>query len=194
MKSAEVIFYVKHLGASPSERKADDVRKLASVFTVTAGSTTLGVAVEPRQYIADQLFAKADVIRVTHERVRLRQDPQTEFTLVKVSVSAVSTTFCQCTVTPLCKRNELLKSATMLAGGPSKDSSQDSRRTVGTHLAQINSELDTRGARDIAGLAHLGALIAARPCFDPRRSWSSPEQPLVIRLAAVVETASHYLS
>ena len=33
----------------------------------------------PRQFIADQLLAKADVIRAMHKRVQLCQDPQTEF-------------------------------------------------------------------------------------------------------------------
>ena len=35
----------------------------------------------PRQFLADQLLAKADVIRAMHERVQLCQDPQTEFAL-----------------------------------------------------------------------------------------------------------------
>ena len=35
----------------------------------------------PRQFIAEQLLAKADVIRAMHERVQLCQDPQTEFAL-----------------------------------------------------------------------------------------------------------------
>ena len=59
---------------------------MAKVPTVSAGSTTLGVAVGPRQFIVDQLFAKADVIRATHERVQLCQDPQTEFALLRESL------------------------------------------------------------------------------------------------------------
>ena len=62
------------------------MRKLASVSTVTAGSTTLGVAAGPRQFIADQLLAKADVIRAMHERVQLCRDPQTEFALLRESL------------------------------------------------------------------------------------------------------------
>ena len=46
----------------------------------------LGVAVGPRQFIADQLLAKADAIRAMHERVQLRQDPQTECALLQESL------------------------------------------------------------------------------------------------------------
>ena len=74
------------LGAAPPERKIDDVQKMATVSTVTAGNTTLGVAVGPRQFIADQLLAKADVIRAMHERVQLCQDRQTEFALLRESL------------------------------------------------------------------------------------------------------------
>ena len=64
------------------------------MFTAVYGNVTLGVAGEPRQYIADQLFAKADVIRSMHERVQLCQDPQTG-----ALVSEESTTFSESTVT-----------------------------------------------------------------------------------------------
>ena len=47
------------------------VRDMARVSTATLGSITLGVAVGPRQFTADQLSAKADVIRAMHERVQL---------------------------------------------------------------------------------------------------------------------------
>ena len=59
---------------------------MAKVSTVTAGSTALGVAVEPRQFIEDQLLAKADVIQAVHERVQLCLDPQTQFTLLHESL------------------------------------------------------------------------------------------------------------
>ena len=58
------------------------MRLFASVSTATAGSNTLGVAVAPRQFNADQLLAKADLIRTMHERVQPCQDPQTEFALL----------------------------------------------------------------------------------------------------------------
>ena len=44
-------------------------------------SLTLGVAVGSRQLLTDQLLSKPDVIRATHERVQLCQDPKTEFAL-----------------------------------------------------------------------------------------------------------------
>ena len=74
---------IRSLDAAPLERKVDDVQKVASVSTVTAGSTTLGVAMGPRQHIADQLLAKAVVIRAMHERVQLWQDPQIDFALLR---------------------------------------------------------------------------------------------------------------
>ena len=77
---------VEDLNAAPPEWKIEDVRKLATVSTVTVGSTTLGVAVGPRQFIADQLLAKADVIRATHERVQLCHGPHTEFALLRESL------------------------------------------------------------------------------------------------------------
>ena len=58
----------------------------ASVTTTVHGSITLGVAVEPRQCVPDQLPSKADVIRATQERVQLCQDPQTEFALLRESL------------------------------------------------------------------------------------------------------------
>ena len=51
--------------------------------TTEAGRNALGVAGGPRQFITDQLLAKADVIRAMHERVQLCQDPQTDFALVR---------------------------------------------------------------------------------------------------------------
>ena len=53
-----------------------------SLSTAVHGHVTLGVAVGLRQYIADQLLAKADVICAMRERVQLCQDPQTEFALL----------------------------------------------------------------------------------------------------------------
>ena len=75
-------YLLENLNAAPLEWKIDDVRSLASVSTAAAGSNTLGVAVGPRQFITDQLLAKADVIRAMHERV---QDPQTECALFRES-------------------------------------------------------------------------------------------------------------
>ena len=85
-QKTEVIYFVDDLGAAPLDWKNDEVQKMAAVSTVTAGSVTLGVAVGRRQFITDQLLAKADVIRALHERVQLCQDPQTECTLQRESL------------------------------------------------------------------------------------------------------------
>ena len=73
------------LSAAPHEWRIGG-ENVADVSPVTAGSTTLGVAVGPRQFIADQLLTKADVIRAMHERVQRGQDPQTEFALLRESL------------------------------------------------------------------------------------------------------------
>ena len=84
--NTEVIHYVDELSAAPPAWRSDDVQNTAKVSTVTAGSITLGVAVGPRQFIADRLLAKADVIRAMRERVQLCQDLQTEFALFRESL------------------------------------------------------------------------------------------------------------
>ena len=66
--------------------KIGDVWSLAKTSAVTDGSITLGVAVGSRQFITDQLLSKAGVIRAMHERVKLCQDPQTEFALLRESL------------------------------------------------------------------------------------------------------------
>ena len=66
---------------------------MAKVSTVTAGSInhTGSRCVGPRQYTADQLLGKADVIRAVHERVQPGQYPQTGFDLREnVGVSRIN--------------------------------------------------------------------------------------------------------
>ena len=72
----EVTHYVNDLDAAPPGRRIGDVRSVAKTSAVTDGSIALGGAVGSRQFIADQLLSKADVIRAMHERVQLCQDPQ----------------------------------------------------------------------------------------------------------------------
>ena len=90
-QSTEVIYYVADLDTAPLDWKIDEVRKLASVSTVAAGSTTLGVAVGPRQFIVDQLLFKADVIQAMRERVQLCQGPRTECALLRESLGVSRT-------------------------------------------------------------------------------------------------------
>ena len=85
-QKTEVINYVNGLDAAPPEWRIRDVQNTAKVTTVTEGCITLGVAVGPRQHIADQLLAKADVIRAMHQRVQQCQDRQTEFALPRESL------------------------------------------------------------------------------------------------------------
>ena len=87
-QKTEVVHNVNDLDGAPPEWAIGDVQNMAKVSTATAGSITLGAAVGPRQYIAEQLLGKADVIRAMHEHVQLSQDPQTEFALLRESLGA----------------------------------------------------------------------------------------------------------
>ena len=68
------------------EWRIAEVCALATVATEVHGRATLGVAVGPRRSVADELLAKADVIRAVHERVRLCQEPQTKFAFIPESL------------------------------------------------------------------------------------------------------------
>ena len=115
-------------GSSASQWRIRDVQNMAKVPTAIAGSTTLGVAVGPRQYIVDQLWAEADVIRAIHERVQLCQDPQTEFALLRESlgVSHINHILREHGHTIIQEQ----RAATTLGSGLSNGSSRVSRRTV----------------------------------------------------------------
>ena len=100
-QKTEVIYFVNDLDAAPPEWRPGDVQNMARVSTATAGSITLGVPVGPRQYIAEQLLGKADVIRAMHERVQLCQDPHVPSCEVSVSVfCSLSRSFCSQCVAP----------------------------------------------------------------------------------------------
>ena len=85
-QKTEVIYDVNDLDAAAHEWRIHDLQSMAKVSTVTAGSIRPGVAVGPRQHIADQLLGEADVVQATPERVQLCQDPQTEFALLRESL------------------------------------------------------------------------------------------------------------
>ena len=124
----------------------------ASVSTAASGCNTLGVAVGPRQFVAEQLLAEADVIRAMHERVQLCQDPQTE------SAPEVFDEVGQWGFT-----ENSLEQAT---------------------LSAHQSGIGYKKARDVAGPAHLGALIVAKPrtldmIHDAATAGLLPKQPLV---------------
>ena len=154
-QKTEVIYYAADLDAALSEWKIDDVRLHASVSTVAGGSTTLGVAVGPRQFIADQVLAKADVIRAVHGPVQLCQDPQTEFALLRESlgVSRINHILHLHGHTVLQKKRaaEIYDEV-----GFTEDSSEQATLGAG------QSGISYKRARDIAGEAQLGALDNAR--------------------------------
>ena len=137
----------------------------------------------PRQFIADQLLAKADVIRAMHERVQLCQDPQTEFALLRESLGVGRINhILRVHATRSCTRNELQKSTKKLFPGFTEDSSDQSC-------------IGYKRARDIAAPAHLGALMAARPRIQAMIQYAVtagflPKQPLETRPDAVIGAAT----
>ena len=150
----------------PPERKIDDVKKMTTVSTVTAGSTTHGVAVGPRQFIADQLLAKVDVIRAMHERVQLCQHHEKDVALLREGLGVG-------------RINHILrvhghdilqeKRAAEIYDEVGQRSLErlfprftDDRSEQAT-LSAGQSVIGYKRARDTAGPAHFGALIAAKP-------------------------------
>ena len=175
---------------------SDLPQKMAQTSAVTDGSITLGVAHGSRQFIADQLLGKADVIRAMHERVQLCQDPQTEFAFIRESlgVSRINTS-CGFTATQSCR------SAAEIYDEIGQRSLERLFPAVTEHsmthatLSAGQSGIGYKRVRDIAALAHLGALIAAKKRIQAMirdAVWAGllPEQILETRLSEVIETAT----
>ena len=194
----EVIYCVNDLNAAPPEWRVRDVQNMAKVSTAIAGSITLGVAVGPRQFIADQLVAKADVIRAMHERVQLCQDPQTVFALLRESlgVSRINHILRVHGHTILQEQRAAeiydevgYRSLERLVLCFTEDSMEQATLSAG------HSGIGYKRARDIAVPAHLGALIAAQPRIQAMiqngvTAGLLPKHSLETQLAAVIETAS----
>ena len=162
----EVIYCVNDLDAAPPERRIHDVQIMVTVSTVTAGSVTHGVVVGSRQFIADQLLSKADVIRAMHERVQHCQDPQTELALLRGSleVSRINHILRVHGHTILEEQSAAAvfdeigqRSLERLFPGFTEDSMTQATLSGG------QSGIGYKKARDTAAPAHLGALIAAKP-------------------------------
>ena len=152
------------------------------------GSITLGVAVGLRQFIADQLLAKAYVTRAVHERVQLCQDPQTERALVSVA----STTCCVCMATRSCRNNDPHEVGQRSLERLFPVFTEDSMVPA---TLSAESGIGYKRARDIATPAHLKALVAAKPRIQAMIPYAVlagllPKQRLETRLAVVIETAT----
>ena len=195
----QVIYCVNDLHAAPPEWRLGDVRSLAKTSSVTDGSITLGVAVGSRQFVADQLLSKAEVIRALHERAQLCQDPQTEFSLLRESlgVSCINHILRVHGHTILAEQNAAAvyeeigqRSLERLFPGVTEDS-----MTQAT-LSASQSGIGFQRARDIAAPAHLRALIAAKPrIHGVIRDAVLAGLLLETRLSEVIDTAtSTYLS
>ena len=145
----------------------------------------------PRQCIAD-------VIRVMHESVQLCQDPQTEFALLRESlgVSKINHILRVHGHTILQERRvaEIFdevgqRSLERLLPGFKEDSLEQVTLSAG------QSGNGYKRARDVAGPAHFGALVAAKPRIlsmiqDAATARLLPKQPLVTRLDAVIVAAT----
>ena len=152
---------------------------------------------DPRQFIADQLLAKADVIRALHERVQLCQDPQTEFALFRegLGVSRINHiprvhghTILQEQRAAEINDEVGQRSLERLFPGFTEDS------LVQATLCAGLSGTGYKRAQGMAAPAHLGAL-AARPRIqlmvqDAVTAGLLPKRPLETRLDAVIGTAT----
>ena len=113
--------------------KLDEMRLLASVSTVAAGSTTLGVAMRsrinawPKQMSSEQ---RANVFSCA------RTHRQNVLSNVRVSASAESTMSSGCTATQSCRRNMLPKYSMRLDKGLLRGSFQDVQRTAWLSASQ----------------------------------------------------------
>ena len=141
------------------------MQSMARVSTVAAGSTTLAVVVGPRQFIADQLLGKADVIRAMHERVQLCQDPQTEFALPRGSLGVSRIIHMLRVHGHTILQDQRAAEIYDEVGQQSlerlfPDFTEDSM--VQATLSAGQFRIGHKRARDIAAPAHLGALTAAR--------------------------------
>ena len=143
----------------------------------------------------DQLRAKADVIGAMHESSCARTRRQNLPSCTKLWVSVAPTTFCECTATRSCRRNELLKSSTRLDGGLLRGSFKDGGQLDASHTQRrpVLNWIKKR-SRDIAVPAHMGALTAARPRIQAMIQGAVTaillRRPLEARLTQVIETAT----
>ena len=190
--------HVSGLDTAPPEWKRNDVRPMASVSTAVHGNITLGIAVGPRQCVTDQLLAKADVKRAVHERVQLCQNPQTEFVLLRESlgVNRINHIFRAHGHTILNKDAPAetfgeagQRSFERLFPGFTEDSTEQAALSAG------QSGVGYKRSVDVARPAHLGAVIAANTRIldifrDAATAGFLPEQPLLVCLDTIIETAT----
>ena len=117
----------------------------------------------PRQYTADQLLAKADVIRTMHERVQLCQGPADALLRQSLGVSGTNHILRVHGQTILQEKEAAQifdvgqRSLERLFVGFAEDGLE--RAT----LSASRSGVGYQGARDVASPGHLGALLAAKP-------------------------------
>ena len=171
-------------GRSSLEKKISDVRVLASVYTAVHGNVTLGVAVGPRQKIADHLLAKADVIRSMHERVQLCQDLQTD-DLLRVHGHTILQEREAAKVLDEVRQRSLER--------PLPGFTED--RSEHATLSASQSSIGYRRAWDVGRPS-----IPRRSCSPNHDFWTGfgfattarllPKQPLLARLDAVIELAT----
>ena len=138
--------------------------------------------------IADQLLAKAGIIRAMHERFQLCQDPQTEFALRESlgQPQPASTWPHNPSGTAGCGNLRLGWTAFLRTPLPGLHGGQfyvsiTQRRPVWNRVQR---------ARDIAAPAHLGALIAAKPRFQAMMQNALTAGLLPKTHPAVTETAT----
>ena len=154
----------------------------------------------PRQSIADQLLVKAGVTRAMHERVQLFQDPQTEFALLRTALAFSRINNITRVHGHAISQEKRAADIYDAVGQWSRERLfRDSRRKVRSkrHLTQASPGGYER-ARDIAGPAHFGTLMAATPRIlamiqDAVTAGLLPKQPSETHLGEDQATAKFYI-
>ena len=139
-------------------------------------------------------LSKADVIRAMYERVQLCQDLQTEFALLRESLGVSRINHILWvhghTILEAQSAAEVFdeigqRSLERIFQGLTEHSMTQATLSAG------QSGNGFKRARDIATPAHLGALIAAKPCIQAtRRSLGRPEQ-ILARLIETTTSTDH---
>ena len=163
-KQTEVIHNIPDLDNADPEWRVTDVRAQAAVATTTHCNSTLGVAVGPRQHVADQLLANANVTRA----MQLCQAPQTEFAFIgeSLGVRRVTRIFSVHGHTILDEETSA-QTRDEVGLGSLEMPFQDGQRTVRDKPRSGLVGIGCRRSVAVARPAHLGAVVPAR--LDKRR-------------------------
>ena len=167
LKKTEVVYFASEaeLALHGEEWDTTRVAAVASVSLASEGCVTLGIATGPPSAVAEQLQTKSDVVRAMHDKLRVCQDPQTEFVLAGqcLGVGKVNHILrvhgCRAASSRAVEKFDEIGRTTLERLVPGLTEEGHTQATLGVK----SSGLGWKQASDVAGAAHLGGLIAAGP-------------------------------